>query len=176
MGAISHLSQEFERNVCVSAIFFVLLQRIIIKGESDMELQTVKIGRENTWLRRYVTKTELCLSILFSFPYPPTRAFANTRFFCVTQIDTSQAQKCPVYRGFRRLVFCEMLKPPKSGNEAQNNTLNYVKSHPGCKANEISLELNIPFSTIDKHIRVLLKYNMIERRGSKKTGGYYAIK
>ena len=46
MGAISPLSQEFERNVCVSAIFFVLLQRII-KGESDMELQTVKIGREN---------------------------------------------------------------------------------------------------------------------------------
>lgn len=47
MGAISPLSQEFERNVCVSAIFFVLLQCIIIKGESDMELQTVRIGREN---------------------------------------------------------------------------------------------------------------------------------
>ena len=23
---------------------------------------------------------------------------------------------CPVYRGFRSLVFCEMLKPPKSGD------------------------------------------------------------
>ena len=73
-----------------------------------------------SWLRRYVTKTGFCLSILFSLPYPPTRAFANTRFFCVTQIDTSQAQKCPVYRGFRRLVFCEMLKPPKSGNWRQD--------------------------------------------------------
>jgi len=45
----------------------------------------------------------------------------------------------------------------------------------GCKAIEISDKLSIPFSTIDKHIRVLLKGKHIERRGSKKTGGYYAV-
>jgi len=42
-------------------------------------------------------------------------------------------------------------------------------------ASMISKKLNIQFSTIDKHIRVLLKLNLIERRGSKKTGGYYTI-
>ena len=40
-------------------------------------------------------------------------------------------------------------------------------------ATEISDKTGVPFSTIDKHIRVLLKNGKIERRGSKKTGGYY---
>lgn len=40
----------------------------------------------------------------------------------------------------------------------------------------IAETMEIPFSTIDKHIRVLLKTGAIERRGSKKTGGYYVKK
>ena len=47
--------------------------------------------------------------------------------------------------------------------------------HEGCTASEISKKTSIPFSTIDKHIRVLLKVGVIERRGSKKTGGYYPV-
>jgi hypothetical protein len=31
----------------------------------------------------------------------------------------------------------------------------------------------MPFSTVDKHIRVLLKKMLIEGRGSKKTVGYW---
>ena len=60
-------------------------------------------------------------------------------------------------------------------NSAQRVTLEFIQEHPGCKAIEISDKLSIPFSTIDKHIRVLLKGKQIERRGSKKTGGYYAV-
>lgn len=30
-----------------------------------------------------------------------------------------------------------------------------------------------PFSTVDKHIRILISKSLIERRGSKRTGGYY---
>ncbi|MBR4913011.1 MAG: helix-turn-helix transcriptional regulator [Bacteroidales bacterium] len=56
-------------------------------------------------------------------------------------------------------------------NKAQLGTLSFINSHKGCKAQELSVELGIPFSTVDKHIRVLLKAGLIERRGSKKTGG-----
>ena len=58
-------------------------------------------------------------------------------------------------------------------NTAQKATLNYIKENEGCNATEISAKTGVPFSTIDKHIRVLLKKGIIERRGSKKTGGYY---
>jgi ATP-dependent DNA helicase RecG len=42
-------------------------------------------------------------------------------------------------------------------------------------AKHISEELNMPFGTVDRHIRILLKKKKIERRGSKKTGGYYVL-
>lgn len=55
-------------------------------------------------------------------------------------------------------------------------TLEYTRQHEGCQVKHISAELNVPIDTIDKHISVLLKIGVIERRGSKKTGGYYAKK
>ena len=61
-------------------------------------------------------------------------------------------------------------------NDSQKATLAFIKKHEGCRAAMIAEEMGIPFSTIDKHIRVLLKTGAIERRGSKKTGGYYAMK
>ena len=36
--------------------------------------------------------------------------------------------------------------------------------------------LDVPFDTIEKQIRILLKKGLIEHRGSKKTGGYYPVK
>lgn len=47
--------------------------------------------------------------------------------------------------------------------------------HEGCQAKQIYADIKVPIDTIDKHISVLLNRNMIERRGSKKTGGYYVI-
>ena len=60
-------------------------------------------------------------------------------------------------------------------NPSQKATLKFIMEHEGCTASEISKKTSIPFSTIDKHIRVLLKVGVIERRGSKKTGGYYPV-
>ena len=60
-------------------------------------------------------------------------------------------------------------------NPSQKATLKFIMEHEGCTASEISRKTSIPFSTIDKHIRVLLKVGVIERRGSKKTGGYYPV-
>ena len=58
-------------------------------------------------------------------------------------------------------------------NSAQKATLNYIKENAGCNATEISDKTGVPFSTIDKHIRVLLKNGKIERRGCKKSVGYH---
>ena len=46
----------------------------------------------------------------------------------------------------------------------------------GINASELSQKLNIPFSTIDKYTRIFIKIGLIERRGSKKTGGYWILK
>lgn len=59
-------------------------------------------------------------------------------------------------------------------NESQHTTLDYIRQHEGCNTTAISNGLNKPFRTIDKHIKVLLELDLIERRGSKKTSGYYA--
>jgi len=60
-------------------------------------------------------------------------------------------------------------------NDGQLKVLKYIQLNEGIKAKEISDKLDIPIDTIDKHIRVLINNKLIERRGSKKTGGYYII-
>ena len=60
-------------------------------------------------------------------------------------------------------------------NEGQQKVLDYIQTHPGKMSRDISFYLKMPFGTVDRHIRVLLKKNKIERRGSKKSGGYYLI-
>jgi ATP-dependent DNA helicase RecG len=61
-------------------------------------------------------------------------------------------------------------------NIGQATVYQLIKKQTGINATEISKQLKMPFSTVDKHIRVLLKKGLIERRGSKKTGGYFVIK
>ena len=58
-------------------------------------------------------------------------------------------------------------------NDSQIETLSYIKSHEGFNATKIAEGLGKPFRTIDKHIKALLELTLIERRGSKKTGGYF---
>ena len=60
-------------------------------------------------------------------------------------------------------------------NTGQKSVYLCIKKHGGMNAGLLSQELRMPFSTVDKHIRVLIKKNLIERRGSKKTGGYYLV-
>lgn len=60
-------------------------------------------------------------------------------------------------------------------NFGQNSVYQCIKKHEGRNAGQLSQELNMPFSTVDKHIRVFIKINLIERRGSRKTGGYFLL-
>lgn len=60
-------------------------------------------------------------------------------------------------------------------NDGQKKTLEYIYQHEGCNTKQISIGLDVPFDTIEKQIRILLKKGLIEHRGSKKTGGYYPV-
>lgn len=60
-------------------------------------------------------------------------------------------------------------------SERQLVILNAIKNKPGVNATALSVQLNIPFSSVYKNIRFLQRNKIIERKGSKKTGGYYII-
>lgn len=48
-----------------------------------------------------------------------------------------------------------------------------IGANPGIKAKNISDRLNRPLDTVYKQIIKLVKEGLVERKGSKKTGGYY---
>ena len=54
--------------------------------------------------------------------------------------------------------------------------LNFITASPGTQAQVIIDQLAIPRDTLNKILKVLIDKELIERRGSKKTGGYYALK
>ena len=59
-------------------------------------------------------------------------------------------------------------------NESDRRVLEYVEGNPGCRASAIIAEVSIPRDTLNKVIARLAKAGKVERRGGKKTGGYYA--
>ena len=60
-------------------------------------------------------------------------------------------------------------KTTHSGRE--QTILEFIKNNPGCSAVKISEDLNIPLRTVQRTIAGLSE--MLEHRGSSKTGGYY---
>lgn len=61
-------------------------------------------------------------------------------------------------------------------NKGQAKVFHFIITNSNCTAGYISERLQMPFGTVDRHIRILLKNKYIERRGSKKNGGYWALK
>ena len=59
-------------------------------------------------------------------------------------------------------------------NHGQLLVLEAIKANEGIKVPGISEATNIPSKSIERHVSVLIARNLIEHRGSKKTGGYYA--
>ena len=58
-------------------------------------------------------------------------------------------------------------------NEGQKKIVQIIQENEGIQGKEISTRLNVPIDTIDKQIKTLITKELIERRGSKKTGGYF---
>ncbi|HIH42120.1 TPA: transcriptional regulator [Candidatus Woesearchaeota archaeon] len=61
-------------------------------------------------------------------------------------------------------------------SEGLKSLLNIVISNPGIKAIKASELLVRPIKTIERQIKELKQKGLIERRGSKKTGGYWIVK
>lgn len=59
-------------------------------------------------------------------------------------------------------------------NSKQKDVLAFITTTPGIQAQEIIERLSIPRDTLNKILKVLTDRDLIARRGSKKTGGYYA--
>ena len=57
-------------------------------------------------------------------------------------------------------------------NEAQKDTYEYILEHEGCKTSDIANHFEKPYRTVYKHIQYLLELGLIERVGSRKSGGY----
>jgi len=64
---------------------------------------------------------------------------------------------------------------PSELNAGQQAVLDCIKVHPGLKVPEVEAETGIPAKSIERHVKVLVERNLIEHRGSKKTGGYHAL-
>ena len=70
---------------------------------------------------------------------------------------------------------------PESGtlngtlNSTARKVLDFISKNNGCQSGEIIESLAMPRDTLNKVIKRLIEGHLIERRGSKKTGGYYAI-
>ena len=53
-------------------------------------------------------------------------------------------------------------------------TYTIISSNPGILGKDIADISGKSIPTIDRHIAILIKEDLIEHRDSKKTGGYYA--
>ena len=63
----------------------------------------------------------------------------------------------------------------ESLNLGQQAVLDCIKANPGLRVPMLSEGTNIPSKSIERHVSALIARNLIEHRGSKKTGGYYAL-
>ena len=57
----------------------------------------------------------------------------------------------------------------------QKKVFDCIKTYPGLSVPRISASTRIPAKSIERHIPALIDKKLIEHRGSKKTGGYYAL-
>ena len=67
------------------------------------------------------------------------------------------------------------IEPSSEGlSEGLKLLLQSILHSPGIQAKDLNIALDRPIKTIERQIRVLTERGLIERRGSRKTGGYYA--
>ena len=114
------------------------------------------------------------------------------------ELETYKEGRDPVFKSsvsqFMTVIYSMEYQPGKSGqlngtlsgtlngilndtlNEKQNRVLDFIAASSGVQAQIIIDQLAIPRDTLNKILKVLTDRELIERRGSKKTGGYYVKK
>lgn len=59
-------------------------------------------------------------------------------------------------------------------NDSVRKTYKIINANPGLQRKGIALMVGKSVPTIDRHIAILVKENLVEHRDADKTGGYYA--
>lgn len=69
------------------------------------------------------------------------------------------------------------VKKSEGLNEGLKSLLMAIRDNPGIKAKDLSPRLDgRPIKTIERQIKTLVENYLIERKGSRKTGGYYRVR
>lgn len=68
-----------------------------------------------------------------------------------------------------------LIRPGTGLSTPQRCALEAVRQHPGYRVPQLSTATGIPAKTVERHVADLISRHLVEHRGSKKTGGYYAI-
>ena len=80
--------------------------------------------------------------------------------------------------------FKNSITPHRKGDEPVNEPVNdvlkdileFIKSNPGIQKPAIAAHIGKSEATAKRYLKQLLEQNLIEYRGSNKTGGYYLKK
>lgn len=67
-------------------------------------------------------------------------------------------------------------KPVKPSQEKTDTVLQYIKEHPGSQTKEIAENTQFSPTTVERCLAELRKQELIKYKGSKKMGGYHAVK
>ena len=95
----------------------------------------------------------------------------------VPEGEKSGGLKVPVNGTLSSTLNGTLIKNIKESlNASQSKVFDFIMRNPGCMGKEITGALDMPRDTFNKIIRSLFEKKIIERRGSKKTGGYWVKK
>ena len=67
-------------------------------------------------------------------------------------------------------------KPVKPSQEKTDTVLQYIKEHAGSQTKEIAENTQFSPTTVERCLAELRKQGLVKYKGSKKTGGYHAVK
>jgi ATP-dependent DNA helicase RecG len=60
-------------------------------------------------------------------------------------------------------------------DEGLRTLMQSIQQSPGIQAKQLKIELDRPSKTIERQVKILVEKELVERRGSRKTGGYYVV-
>ena len=105
-----------------------------------------------------------------------TSTFNTVLIDSVDEKSTTNSQLLHDYPGHLIVSLDEgIIRPIEGINAPQRVVLACITAHPGYSVPQISASTGIPQKSIERHVSALLEKNLIAHRGSKKTGGYFAI-
>ena len=92
---------------------------------------------------------------------PPVDFSFDDYAFVVTMLDNE--------------IYARQLEQKKNGglNSVLSELRLFIEYNPGLQIRELSEKIGKSSSTLEKQIKKLVDGNLVERRGSKKTGGYW---